>query len=326
MKWLLYVGGIFLFIFNFYVPMANAESLNKQKKFDWQDAYLYNFYSVCPLQSGHVWVAGSHGMICHYDPKDGEWYIQDSGITENIYQIIFVNEQRGWCVSTNGKILSTKDGGKTWYKQDTPTNKHLFSIIFTDVDNGWAVGCFGTILHTSNGGKDWTRQHKKIDRIYNKVYFVDDQYGWIVGEYGTILHTKNGGETWQKEKSPCGDITLFSVYFKNRKRGWITGMGCRMMTTHDGGKNWQPVTTPIEEEGVNLFDVEVVKKQGWVVGFKGIFFTLNQDKWKDSTNDMPSNSWLHECNFLDQKHGWVVGSAGTVLYTKDGGCSWKSPK
>src|SRR3954447_17140972 len=37
-------------------------------------------------------------------------------------------------------------------------------------------------------------------------------------------------------------------------------------------------------------------------------------------------AWLHSLYFLDQNHGWVVGSKGTLLYTRDGGNTWTGHK
>ena len=34
-------------------------------------------------------------------------------------------------------------------------------------------------------------------------------------------------------------------------------------------------------------------------------------------------AWLHAVQFLDQNHGWVAGSGGTLLETNDGGATWK---
>ena len=33
-------------------------------------------------------------------------------------------------------------------------------------------------------------------------------------------------------------------------------------------------------------------------------------------------SWLHSVYFLDQNHGWVAGSSGTLVETTDGGTTW----
>jgi photosystem II stability/assembly factor-like uncharacterized protein len=37
-----------------------------------------------------------------------------------------------------------------------------------------------------------------------------------------------------------------------------------------------------------------------------------------------SLAWLHAVFFLDENHGWVVGSRGTLLATVDGGKSWQT--
>src|SRR6266850_2918708 len=34
-------------------------------------------------------------------------------------------------------------------------------------------------------------------------------------------------------------------------------------------------------------------------------------------------AWLHSVYFLDQNHGWVAGSNGTLLATTDGGATWR---
>jgi photosystem II stability/assembly factor-like uncharacterized protein len=33
-------------------------------------------------------------------------------------------------------------------------------------------------------------------------------------------------------------------------------------------------------------------------------------------------AWLHAVHFIDQNHGWVAGSSGTLLQTSDGGVTW----
>src|SRR5690349_4066880 len=38
-------------------------------------------------------------------------------------------------------------------------------------------------------------------------------------------------------------------------------------------------------------------------------------------------AWLHAVYFTDEKNGWIVGSRGTYLTTRDGGQTWKqAPK
>src|SRR5215203_4320536 len=37
-------------------------------------------------------------------------------------------------------------------------------------------------------------------------------------------------------------------------------------------------------------------------------------------------AWLHSVYFIDDRHGWVVGSSGTMLATVDGGTTWTKQK
>ena len=49
--------------------------------------------------------------------------------------------------------------------------------------------------------------------------------------------------------------------------------------------------------------------------------TANAATWtRQQTGTM---SWLHGVYFLDQNHGWVAGSGGTLLETVDGGQTWR---
>jgi photosystem II stability/assembly factor-like uncharacterized protein len=50
-------------------------------------------------------------------------------------------------------------------------------------------------------------------------------------------------------------------------------------------------------------------------------FAANGAWQKQRTGSM---AWLHSVFFLDQNHGWAVGSRGTLLATSDGGTHWTS--
>jgi len=49
-------------------------------------------------------------------------------------------------------------------------------------------------------------------------------------------------------------------------------------------------------------------------------FTASAATWTRQRSG--TMAWLHAVYFLDQHHGWVAGSAGTLLETADGGQTW----
>jgi photosystem II stability/assembly factor-like uncharacterized protein len=306
----------------FLVGICRAEPTTSLEPFNYRKAYFYNFYSICPLRDGEVWIVGSHGMICAFHKESKQFVVQNSGTMNTLYSVSFVDAKKGWIAGQRGLILHTDDGGHTWVSQKSNTSEHLFSVCFKDSKTGWIAGAFGTILHTSDGGKTWSEQGERPDTIYNQVFFVDNENGWVVGEFGAILHTKDGGKTWEKQASPLGMKTLFSVFFKNTSEGWITGMDGDILETSDGGMTWTQSKSPIRE---NLFSIHVVRNQGWAVGLKGVYGILDNGLWSDTTSRMPTRAWLKQCFFLDQNSGWVVGSVGTILRTKDGGRTWTPP-
>jgi photosystem II stability/assembly factor-like uncharacterized protein len=300
-------------------PSVHAEMKSSLQPFDWKKAYFFNFYDVCPLPNGDVWVVGSKGIICAFDAASNKWVIQESNFARNLYSVSFPSPEQGWVVGQNGTILSTRNRGITWEMQKSETTEHLFSVSFADSQNGWAVGTYGAILHTSNGGKLWEKQGDQVDRIHNGVFFTDAQYGWIVGEFGVILHTRDGGVSWGQQENPCGEKTLFSVYFKDHSTGYATGMDGILLYTDNGGTTWTQIDSHIKE---NLFSVTAQGNRQWCVGLKGTFSAQVGGVWKNETENIPTRAWLKKCAFVDEKSGWIVGSVGTVLHTVDGGMSW----
>lgn len=314
-RWLL----VFFIILNVAGGLASAELPVVEREFNWNKAYFFNFYDVWPAKNGDVWIVGSKGMICAWDSAVRKWVIQESGYSRNLYGVTFSNTATGWITGQNGTILHTDDKGKSWTGQQSGTQEHLFGLHFVDVNTGWAVGAYGTILHTANGGKTWQMQGDQVDRIYNDVFFTDADHGWIVGEFGVILHTANGGRTWAEQDNPLGEKTLFSVYFKNPSAGLACGMDGTILSTNNGGTTWRPIDSPAKE---NLFSVTIQGENQWTVGLKGTFAKQSDGRWQDATEKIPTRAWLKKCAFLDARSGWIVGSVGTVLHTKDGGDTW----
>ena len=55
-----------------------------------------------------------------------------------------------------------------------------------------------------------------------------------------------------------------------------------------------------------------------------VYFGCSEDtaqfEWRQVKSD--TNTHLYGVHFVDAKHGWAVGTAGTVLSTTDGGTTW----
>ena len=167
----------------------------------------------------------------------------------------------------------------------------------------------------------------------NTVYFLDTKRGCVGGDDGYLSRTDDGGQTWTQQIVGTKDA-INDIYFRSKEDGFLLA-GNTIFITSDSGTRWTEARRflPSELQGaaVELYSVRFSsKKKGWVVGS-----VSKNDRVIDSilvfTNDAgitwtrqraPSRFELIHLDFIDDKHGWIVGAEGAILYTFDGGASW----
>ena len=181
---------------------------------------------------------------------------------------------------------------------------------------GWISKRIGT------GGKD-----------LNAVYFVDSKRGWVGGDNGFFSHTEDGGTTWD-QRSIGTDRAINDIYFTSKDSGFVLAGGS-IFETSDGGHRWREAHrfSPTEFEGATpeLYSLRFNgKKRGWVVGSVSRGDTIINSILAITRDAGASWQILHaetqkeliHIDFVDEKHGWTVGAAGTILHTDDGGETW----
>jgi photosystem II stability/assembly factor-like uncharacterized protein len=272
-----------------------------------------NVYGIATLDPETAVVVGTFGSILATSDGGKTWERRDSGTDVPIFGVDLAPDgKNGWAVGASGLILRTTDGGKTWTRQKSPLKepRHLFTVAAVDANTGWAVGDWGAIVSTSDGGATWQdrslgiltveteespdRQTTVIteDVILNDVQFVDGQHGFIAGEFGMLLATADGGATWT-HRDLGTDQTIFGMDFTTPERGWIVGIDGLVMQTTDAGVTWTVQLGSRERE--LLEDVDIV-----------------------AAMDKPGLYGID----VEGKYGVIVGDAGTLLLTSDGGETW----
>lgn len=175
-------------------------------------------------------------------------------------------------------------------KQERKIRDHLFGVGGAGTDNVWVVGYRGTILHSNDRGKNWDLQSSGVDWALADTDFLNPRVGWVVGRHGTCLYTDDGGEHWQKQ---CTGVTkyLLGVDFVDKNEGWIVGEGGVILHTMNGGNTWEQKEKPPLSQALEDLMIEA--------------------------------PILNEVFFIDSRQGWIVGEAGTLLRTRNGGESWQ---
>ncbi|MEO8447920.1 MAG: hypothetical protein ABI528_10515, partial [bacterium] len=86
-------------------------------------------------------------VIFHFSllTANAQWFTQQSGTTDPLYDIEFINKNTGWSCGAGGYIIKTTNGGINWIRQGFGvTFESLFGIHPVDSNVVYAVGFFRT--------------------------------------------------------------------------------------------------------------------------------------------------------------------------------------
>ena len=144
------------------------------------------------------------------------WTPVNTGNTDDIYCVDYVNASTIFMASGSGIIKST-DGGNTWntYPIVDLSNNPLplswfYDMHFFDANNGVATGFITTgtsevIFKTTNGGLNWSTvsiyNSGAWPRMLNDISFLSATTGVAVGTNGRILRSVNSGSSWNAVSS-----------------------------------------------------------------------------------------------------------------------------
>ena len=260
--------------------------------------------------------------------------IQNSGTSNYLYDIFFIDENTGWIVGGSGTILKTTDGGEHW-EQKTYNNQTQFiymSVYFTNKDTGWIAGSDGFVdygaderncilLKTVDGGESW-QENPFNGQCLSNIQFKNDSLGWILQtldwRHEKILKTSDGGISWmsQFEKSPYEGIC--GLFFSDYNNGWAIGHD-NVYKTVDSGENWLEVLQS-SEALQNLFFLN--DSVGWISYESGFYKTTNSGVTWNTHNTLLHQGWRPGViRFVNENIGIIATdyNGGSLYTTVDGG-------
>jgi len=262
-------------------------------------------------------------VIANFSAIPCTWSKQESGTTEILFSVHFVDPNIGWAVGDRNTILKTTDGGNTWLKQDSGFSSNVFpSVHFINSNIGWVSGWVanqpnsGIILKTTDGGKTWINHFLGPPPI-SSIYFIDSNTGWAAGGIN-VFKTTNGGSTWVEKNTPNPN-NLNTIYFVNSNVGWAASFAGGVVKTTDGGENWVKIYNG-DDSARSIFFLD--SNKGWFVGYISILKTIDSGNTWIRQEMSGKTADLLDVYFVNSNTGWVAGR-GAILKTTDGGNNWQ---
>lgn len=309
-----------------------------------------DFDGIYFVNNSKGWVSGEHGIIMHTSNGGDDWIIQMQDSSTWIHELFFINEQEGWTVGDFAVIQHTTDGGENWEIQYIDSSFQLVDVLFVSNQIGWAVGSKlefdttsqyqGIILKTVNAGETWVKDSVVIG--LKSIHFINMQKGWVAGsgptdytdEVAAIYRTNDGGNSWDLLQY-WDNYNIEDIQFINTEVGFVVGasqgepwpQGMISRTT-DGGQNWGLVWT---HNGAFTSICFPDTLHGWATisdrkyPLYASLVVTNDGGYSWNLQQNPGRGFL-EVFFIDEEKGWLIGGAGKILHTDNGGVITKIQK
>jgi len=144
-----------------------------------------------------------------------------------------------------------------------------------------------------------------------------------VGQTGLALTSANKGRHWTQVPMPTA-VMLTAVEFVNEKKGWAVGHDGVILVSNNGGLSWKR-----QFDGSQANAQILRASQAQLAAAGDIKDEVKRQMLEDRFADAEAASVegasrpMMDVHFLDEHHGFVVGSFGQLFETFNGGEHWE---
>lgn len=247
-----------------------------------------------------VFVVGNNGIILKTTDGGTNWIQKNSGTTQNLMKVQFVNSNVGFAFGA-GTLLKTIDGGENWNPIDIGgTNNFYYPCGLSCVsENVFYISSGLWLKKTINGGITFeTVEELPIGQNIENIQFLTEQIGYKKGP-DKLYKTNDGGNTWTVILNSFYNGTFF---FLTQNIGFVNFSGA-LYKTIDGGLNFSIIEFQNESmlQGVDIFCLN--ENVIWEV--EGLFLLCGcPPKYcitKKDQLESPENQVINNCDLVD---GW----------------------
>ena len=258
------------------------------------------------------------------------WISLESDYPEAKFRDVeFINSSHGWVVgilypniTSGGIILHTEDGGDTWETQLADDTQLFRQIEVVNERTAWVTG-LGCLYYTNDSGESWHVSLVGNSRLsgMSTVEFINATHGWTATSQ-ILYKTTDGGQTWQNMTGWSFSDNPRDMHFLTEYKVWTIGYD-GIYYSDDGGETWEQV---FDKGGWSLSFLN--EDEAWGVSDSSLFHMGQNHTWETLPvpGRLPSfrltSPYCTDIQFIDDQHGWIVGTEIAVMHTPDGGNTW----
>lgn len=121
------------------------------------------YFTDVSYRGGSAFVVGLNGTIFRATNYQDNWQQLNSGTTNNLYGVSFVNSNTGMVVGDGGTILFTSDGGASWTQRNNPNITRIDRVHMLNTTTATIGGVGGRIFQTTDAGLNWTQDVNSLN-------------------------------------------------------------------------------------------------------------------------------------------------------------------
>jgi photosystem II stability/assembly factor-like uncharacterized protein len=262
-----------------------------------------------------VYAAGNAGTLVKTVNGGSSWSTINTGITEDLVKIYFVDENKGYALTqvpftTTQSLLKTTDAGMSWSVINNSPELRDFAVISDEILYFTAEG---VLYQSTDSGVSFTTVNNT--ESLSKIQFINPQIGYAYGD-GQLKKTSDGGLSWS---SIFSSDSIRSFNFYNEATGYVyTDNG--LYKTQNGGLSFEHLFSfALRMYALYASSPEVIwgSPQICLLNFSECYAFCGQSgggnfEWQQ---DMPQ---IQAYNFVHPNLGYAVGQMGTIFKNTTG--------
>lgn len=305
-----------------------------------------SLYSIDGINGAYV-VVGQNATVLRSEDSGLTWQPVVMPLKSMLYAVHSVGNNVVVCVGENGAILRSQDSGKTWNSVTSPVTSALWCITPPLIDGLlFAAGDRGTILRSANVGMSWDTVSSDTSVSIRSLYFrpnkglialaanaqgdcfavtsLDSGQTWSsksrlleqtsngsvsndemleirAGLKGSIVvNYRDDSGTWKNRLAYSGGTAYIHRILRSGKKIFAFG-SCAAYFSPDKNQIYHPVVFVSQDDGI-------------VWNYHILSDTIDV-QWGAFDADSPDSSTII-----------VGGNKGMLLYSSDGGVSWRTQR